>query len=247
MNVQLIGFELTAMLNAKEAPILIVAALSYELQKLKGVKHHGVVLLETGEGIQNAKRQLEAWLEQNNARAVLSIGFAGGLSSSLQHADIVIAREVRDSKSKPDQKLLSAAQELRLGFPVSLGVAVTSDEIVWKAEAKRALGHSLSENRIGFVDMESTAIAEVCAARGLPFLIVRSITDLLDEDLPLDFNLYRNHDGRVDSKRVMKAVLRKPLAIKGLLELRRRSRQCADRMAAFVIGLCEILDLRSKS
>src|SRR5262245_25794504 len=196
-NVQSIGSELTAMLNAKEAPILIVAALSYELQKLKTVKHHRFVLLETGEGVQNAKRQLEAWLEQNDARAVLSIGFAGGLSSSLQAGDVVIACEVRNSDAKPDQTLLSAAQELRLDFPVSLGVAVTSDEIVWKAEAKRELGHSLSENKIGFVDMESTAIAEVCAHRRLPFLIARSITDLLDEDLPLDFNLYRDQEGRV--------------------------------------------------
>ena len=235
------------MLNAKEAPILIVAALSYELQTLKRVKHPTFVLLETGEGVQNAKRQLEAWFEQNEARAVLSIGFAGGLSSSLQPGDVVIAREVRNSDSKPDQTLLSAAQELRLGFPVSLGVAVTSDEIVWKAEEKRELGHSLSENKIGFVDMESTAIAEVCAHRRLPFLIVRSITDLLDEDLPLDFNLYRDQDGRVNSRRVMAAALSKPLMIKGLLELRGRSKLCSDRMAAFVIGLTEMLDLRSKS
>src|SRR5262249_13801703 len=143
LNVQSIGFELTAMPNTKEAPFLIVAALSYELQKLKSVTNRGFVLLETGEGIQNAKRQLEAWLEQNHARAVLSIGFAGGLSSSLQPGDVVIAREVRNSDSKPDQTLLAAALGLRLGFPVSLGVAVTSDEIVWKAEAKRELGHSL--------------------------------------------------------------------------------------------------------
>ena len=235
------------MLNAKEAPILIVAALNYELQKLKGVKHHTFVLLETGEGVQNAKCQLEAWLEQNEARAVLSIGFAGGLSSSLQPGDVVIAGEVRNSDSKPDQTLLSAAQELRLGFPVSMGVAVTSDEIVWKAEAKGELGHSLSENKIGFVDMESTAIAEVCAHRRIPFLIVRSITDLVDEDLPLDFNRYRDQDGRVNSKRVMTAALSKPLMIRGLLELRARSKLCADRLAAFVIGLTEMLDLRSKS
>jgi nucleoside phosphorylase len=63
----------------------------------------------------------------------------------------------------------------------------------------------LSANEVGFVDMESTAVADVCASRGLPFLIARSITDLLDEDLPLDFNLCRGEDGRVDSKLVMKS------------------------------------------
>ena len=232
--------------NAKEAPFLVVAALSYELQKLKSLAQDGLALLETGEGIQNAERHLEAWLEQNEAQAVLSIGFAGGLSSSLQAGDIVVARDVRNSESKPDQTLMIAAQQLRFGFPVKSGVAITSNEILWKAETKQALARALSQNEVGFVDMESTAIAGVCGRRGLPFLIARSITDLLDEDLPLDFNLYRNDDGRVDSTRVMKGALRKPLIIKGLLELRSRSKLCADRIAAFVIGLTENLDLRSK-
>jgi adenosylhomocysteine nucleosidase len=232
--------------NDKQAPVLVVAALGYELEKLKNVSHSGVVLLEAGEGIQNAERHLETWLERNYVRAVLSIGFAGGLSSSLQLGDIVVAREVHDSESRPDQTLMSATELLRLAVPVSFGVAFTSNEIVWKADAKRALARLLGQNEVGFVDMESVAIAGVCARRGLPFLIARSITDLLDEDLPLDFNLYRNEDGSVDSKRVMKAALRKPLVIKGLLELRRRSKLCADRMAAFVIGLTEILDLTSK-
>jgi len=231
------------MLSDKEAPFLVVAALSYELEKLNNVSHSGVVLLETGEGVQNAGRHLEAWLERHDARAVLSIGFAGGLSSSLQPGDIVVAREVRDSASKPDHALLSAAKDLRLGFPVVLGIALTSNEIVWKAEAKHALARSLNKDEVGFVDMESTAIARVCAQRGLPFLIARSITDLLDEDLPFNFNLYRNHDGRVESKRVIKAALRKPLAIKGLLALRKRSQLCAEHIAAFVSSLT---DLRSK-
>src|SRR5262245_47357275 len=81
LNVQSIGSDPTVMPNAKEAPVLVVAALSYELEKLNNVSHSGVVLLETGEGIQNAEQHLEAWLERDDARAVLSIGFAGGLSS----------------------------------------------------------------------------------------------------------------------------------------------------------------------
>jgi adenosylhomocysteine nucleosidase len=230
------------MLNAKQAPLLVVAALSYELQKLNSVGRSGLAVLETGEGIQNAERQLEAWLQQNDARAVLSIGFAGALSESLQPLDVVVAREIRDSKAKPDQTLISNAQQLQLGFPVRVGLAVTSDEIVWLAKSKRSLARSIDESEIGFVDMESTAIAEVCARRRLPFLIARSITDLLDEDLPLDFNLYRNEDGRVDSKKVMKAALRKPSSVKGLLELRKRSNLCAERLAKFVISLSEILN-----
>ena len=89
--------------------------------------------------------------------------------------------------------------------------------------------------------MESTAIASVCGRRGLPFLIARSITDLLDEDLPLDFNQFRNCDGRVDQKRVVRAALLKPSAFKGLLNLRKRSKLCAERLTQFVRRLVPLI------
>ena len=220
--------------SAEQAPVLVVAALSYELAKLHRSAHHGLVLIETGEGIANAEQCLEAWLERGAARAVLSIGFAGALSLSLQVGDLVIGREVRDSKGSPDANLLSAAKRVQIDGPVHFGVALTSHEILWQAESKRALASSLGANEIGFVDMESTAVAGVCARRRVPFLIARSITDRLDEDLPLDFNQYRDRDGRVDPKKVVKAALLRPAALKGLLELRKRSRLCADRMAEFI-------------
>ena len=225
----------------EQVPILVVAALSYELAKLNRAALSGLVLLETGEGVVNAERHLEAWLEQGAARAVLNIGFAGALSSSLELGDLVIACDIRDSNEKPDANLLSAARQVQIDAPVRFGVALTSNEILWQAESKRALASSLGANEIGFVDMESTAIAGVCGRRGVPFLIVRSITDLLDEDLPLDFNQYRDSDGRVDPKKVVNAALLRPAAFKGLFELRKRSKLCAERMAEFVERLVPLI------
>jgi adenosylhomocysteine nucleosidase len=228
--------------NLAEAPILVVAALSRELAELGRKSHPGVELLETGEGIVNTQRHLEAWLEQRSARAVLSIGFAGALSSSLKAGDLVIAGEVRDSSAAPDGQLLTAARRVRVsGSWIHFGVAFTTNEILWKAESKRALAESLATDEIGAVDMESTAIARVCGRRGLPFLVARSVTDLLDEDLPLDFNQFRNCDGRVDSKRVMKAAFVRPGALRGLWQLRKRSQLCAERMAEFVSRLVPLI------
>lgn len=215
-------------------PILVVAALRYELASLRADANPELLLLETGEGIANAERQLEGWLAQNSARAVLSIGFAGALSASLKVADLVIADRIRDSTETPCEKLLKAAKEVQIEPPARSGVAFTTHEILWQSQSKRALASSLNDNELGFVDMESTAIASVCARRGIPFLIIRSISDLLGEDLPLDFNQYRSADGRVHSSRVMKAALLRPGALKGLFLLRKRSKLCADRMAEFV-------------
>ncbi|PYT04259.1 MAG: hypothetical protein DMF60_15875 [Acidobacteria bacterium] len=228
--------------NLAEAPILVVAALSRELAGLARKSHPSLALLETGEGIVNVERHLEAWLEQRKARAVLSIGFAGALSSALKAGDLVIADEVRGSSAVPDAKLLTAARRVGAGGSwIHFGVALTSNEILWNAQSKRALAHTLIVDEIGAVDMESTAIARVCGRRGLPFLVARSITDLLDEDLPLDFNRFRNGDGRVDSRRVTKAALVRPGALRGLWRLRKRSQLCAERMAEFVSSLVPLI------
>ncbi|HSB11196.1 MAG TPA: hypothetical protein VLM38_17035 [Blastocatellia bacterium] len=229
--------------SSVDAPILVVAALGRELARLRSAMPSGVALLETGEGVLNAERNLETWLARGPARAVLSIGFAGALTGSLKAGDLVIAREVRDAPAKPDTSLLQAAESIGLtGSTPRFGLAVTSDEILWQAESKRKLANTLNPNEIGFVDTESTAIAGVCGRRGVPFLIVRSITDLLEEDLPLNFNLYRDSEGRVDSNRVLKATLLKPSAIAALLELRNRSELCAKRMAGFVRCLVPFID-----
>jgi adenosylhomocysteine nucleosidase len=221
---------------------LVVAALGRELASLNRKATDGVALLETGEGIDNARRSLDAWLEHHKTRAVVSIGFAGALSSALQAGDLVIVSNVRDGLAQPNNALLSTAENARLAeVPVHKGIAITTDEIIWQAESKRALAATLERNEIGIVDMESTAIAGVCARRELPFLIVRSITDLLHEDLPLNFNLYRGEDGRVDSARIVKAALLMPRALSGLMKLRRRSELCAQRMADFVRVLAPLI------
>lgn len=226
--------------SAEEAPILVVGALGRELARLKREAHPGLALLETGEGRLNAERRLEASLDRERARAVFSIGFAGALSPGLRIGDLVVATEVRGAEGRPEPMLVSTATRVTAGAPLHLAVAVTSDRILWQSAEKHALASSLGEGEIAFVDMESTSIANVCARRRLPFLIARSITDLLDEDLPLDFNKCRSEDGRVDSRKVLKAALFKPRILAGLLELRKHSELCAERMTEFVLELVQL-------
>jgi adenosylhomocysteine nucleosidase len=221
-----------------ESPLLVVAALARELAPLGREARAGMVLIETGEGIRNSERAVRSWLDQRAARAVLGIGFAGALSASLKIGDLVIARNVCGADRAGESfvsspVLLSAAGRVRLEG-LSFGTAITVDEIVGEASAKRQLSTLLARDEIGCVDMESSAVARVCGERNLPFLIVRSITDLLGEDLPLDFNRCRAADGRVSAQRVIRAALARPKSFKGLLELRRRSDLCAERLAAFV-------------
>jgi adenosylhomocysteine nucleosidase len=230
------------MSSVRESPILVVAALSRELRALHSEAHAGVELLETGEGIANAERCLDARLERGSARAVLSIGFAGALSESLRVGDLVIAKTVYGSQAFPDPELLATAAMVRVDSAVRFGTAITAERILWQSSEKRAFASLLHAEETGFVDMESRAIVSVCERRGVPFLITRSITDRLEEDLPIDFNQCRNVDGRVNAGKVMRAAMFKPGSLNGLLELRRRSDLCAERMAAFVRGLLPLIN-----
>lgn len=219
--------------SAERAPVLVVAALSYELEGLRRANLPEVALLETGEGVGNAGKRLEAWLTNNRARAVLSMGFAGGLSPQLKIGDLVFGGRVRDS-SGSDPFLIECATSIALEYPAHVAEAITTDQVVWQAHSKATLAESIGLGEIGFVDMESTAIADVCENRNVPFLIARYITDAVNEDLPLDFNKYRDSEGRVDPNKVMWAALLKPRRIGGLFELRRRSKLCAGRISEFV-------------
>jgi adenosylhomocysteine nucleosidase len=75
--------------------------------------------------------------------------------------------------------------------------------------------------------MESAAVAEVCGERGLPYVGVRCITDLLNEDLPIDFNRCRGSDGGINTGRVIAALAMRPFAIPGVLRLQRRAADCS--------------------
>src|SRR5262249_6531667 len=65
-----------------EGKILVAAALGRELQPLKRERRSDLLLVETGEGTTNASREIGRALDAA-PRAVVGIGFAGALSSSL--------------------------------------------------------------------------------------------------------------------------------------------------------------------
>jgi adenosylhomocysteine nucleosidase len=96
--------------------------------------------------------------------------------------------------------------------------------VVWQAEEKRRLQRLTDATGL---DMESAALAGVAQERGLPMAIVRTVSDLADEDLPLDFNLFLRPTGWAKG---MQALIRSPSSVEGLNRLRKQSRVAADRL-----------------
>ena len=198
-----------------------------------------VVVCATGDGRHAAEQGLAQILDAVPAGCVLAIGVAGGLTPDLGPGSLVVARRLLDGDrpaAEPDPTWLRRAE--RIGGAV-LGVCVTAERILVRAAEKAAAARVLSQPGPATVDLESAAYARVAAERGLPCLVVRAVSDAAWEDLPLDFETLRRHDGGVSRVRVAARALVRPRAIPGLVRMRRRVASCADRLAAFVTALVD--------
>jgi adenosylhomocysteine nucleosidase len=204
---------------------------------LEGIAVPDVQLFRTGIGVAKTAESLGRCLAQGRVQAVLGIGFAGGLSPELQVGDLVVARRIRRNgvTMSVSPNLLARAEKVRFrGTPVHFGTFITVDQILGDSRAKGSLAASLANHEVGCVDMESSAIGQVCSERQIPFLIARCVTDNVGEDLPIDFNHCWKSDGEIETRKILLSVLRHPGALAGLWGLRNRSRQCAENLADFV-------------
>lgn len=112
-------------------------------------------------------------------------------------------------------------------MPASAGRFISVPHVLCSGHEKRVLAQTTGAMA---VDMESAALAVVAGEAGLPFTIVRTVSDLKDEDLPLDFNLFLRPIGWIAG---VTACLSRPTSIAGLSRLRDQSRRAAEQLTRF--------------
>jgi adenosylhomocysteine nucleosidase len=81
--------------------------------------------------------------------------------------------------------------------------------------------------------MEAAGVAAEAARRGQPFYCVRVVSDGPEEELPMDFNLYRDSAGRFSRPRIAAACALRPWVVPALLRFERRCRWSAG-----ILGDC---------
>jgi adenosylhomocysteine nucleosidase len=171
------------------------------------------LLIANGPG----KRLVEEVLRNRiEVSGIISTGFCGALDPALRIGEIVIdiaATQPRECRPARAWKILSMDR-----------VAVTSVE---KCALHRETGAAA-------VEMEAAAIAEKAKEWGVPFYSIRAVSDTASEDMPLDFNLYRDAAGRFSRSRIALAAMARPFsAIPALLRLNRHCRIAAESLGDF--------------
>jgi adenosylhomocysteine nucleosidase len=199
-------------------------------------------VIQTGVGPDRARKVARTVLSEGAWALVLSTGFACALAPA-DVGDLIIGTEVLSvvhdgqwirsegvvSCSRDEQiRLLSIGREG--GMTVKTGGIVSTPRIVWRADEKRAI-RDLTD-AVG-LDMESAALASVAHEKGIPMAIVRTVSDLIDENLPLDFNLFLRPTGWLTG---LWALIGRPSGFIELNRLRIQSRVAADRLAEFFKG-----------
>ncbi len=205
----------------------------------------GLYSLRIGVGPRNAFENASALLQSvSSLRAVLIVGFAGGLDAGLAPGSVAVAETVTDTLTgrcyAADSVLFATAA--RVSPPdvrVARGPIASTDRVLVRAAEKRDLARTTGAIA---VDMESAGAAAAAIEHGVPWLAVRAITDGVGDDLPFDFNAltFQAHGdpyGGVDRGSIVASALLHPWKIPALVRLGIRSSLAARSLAAFLHAL----------
>ncbi len=175
---------------------------------------------------------------------MISSGFAGSVNPRVGVGDLVIGKHVLSPLSEVSEGEIrigatlpcdAPAVELavKLGSAASLqlhcGDILSVDKIIRQSSLKRHIGNQTSAIA---VDMESFAIVERANAMGIPFIVVRAISDGVDEDMEICENMV-TQGGGVNISATARYLLNKPHRIPYLNRLRKQTRQATNTLSAF--------------
>lgn len=230
-------------------PILIVSAFPAELaplarlldrsrlERIEGllvrrgeIAGRPVRLCSCGEGRASGDA-LARLLDPLEPEAVLGLGVAGGLTPDLAPGALIRGTRViglaREQLEPPAWEWTAAAGRLdgERG-----GTVVTVSRIAQSPSEKRRIASELGLEERSVVDLESIGWAGAAAGRRLPWLVLRAVSDAVDEELPLDFDRFRG-GGAVSRRRVAAHALVRPWLWPRLARLRRRVAECAEKLA----------------
>lgn len=169
---------------------------------------HDVILLKSGIGKVNAAMSTSILLHQFTPDVVINTGSAGGFDTSLDVGAIVISDEVRHhdvdvtafgyemgqvpnlpAAFHSDEKLRLLAEQVVLSIgqhQYATGLIATGDSFMsdpTRVEIVR--GHF---PQMKAAEMEAAAVAQVCHQFDVPFVIIRSLSDIAGKESSISFD-----------------------------------------------------------
>jgi adenosylhomocysteine nucleosidase len=184
-----------------------------------------VILLRSGIGKVNAAMTTSILIQTYQPDYIINTGSAGGLNPELQVGDVVISTEVRHHDVdvtafgyeygqvpqlppafKANQKLAEIAwkSSQELNVQTVKGLIATGDSFMNDPVRVEAIKDKF--NDLQAVEMEAAAIAQVAYQFGVPFVIIRSLSDIAGKESDISFEQYLDQAAKNSADLVMKIV-----------------------------------------
>lgn len=193
----------------------IVSKMNAEAKKIHGIEFYegtlenkDVVVMKSGVGKGNAAMSTTILMEHYPVEQIVNIGTAGGLKENENILDAVLSERVvqHDFDTSPidgeagiglyydaDPKLLAICEAALKDLDVTVhkGLVASGDQFI-AGEATKNLCDKFPDAMCA--EMEAGAIAQVSAHYQVPFVILRSLSDVACKpDSHMDFQEYVKH------------------------------------------------------
>jgi len=214
----------------------LVEKLSLEEREVGGVPMHTgrvrgreVVAIVTGMGMDLATAGTRRLLDAISPRWLLVVGITGALESETPIGTLV----------NPELVVNSATGEQFRPAPL---IEETPAGKMWTSVGMTTRAHDLDALRsqgVVSLDMETAAIADVCDSRGIPWSVIRTISDRAN-DGTTDEEVFRlsNMDGTPDHEAIERYIAEHPERVPVLAQLAKDAHLATHAAVDAAIDLC---------
>ena len=171
------------------------------------INNRPVAVLQSGIGKVAAAMGTTLLIQQFKPDMIINTGSAGGLDPNLNVGDVIISTDVRHhdvdvtafgyekgqlpanpAAFLPNEQLVEVAkkQAEKLGLNAVSGLICSGDAFINGVEKINQIRADFPQ--VVAVEMEAAAIAQVCHAMQIPFVVVRAISDVADKESHLSFD-----------------------------------------------------------
>lgn len=189
---------------------------------------HDCALAQCGVGKVNAATAAAVMIQKYRPSAIINIGVGGGLAPDLSVGEAIAASalcthdldygilgDARGTVFYPDgediimlptdQKITDAlvAAAKKLGIACRRGVVASGDRFVSSPEVRSDIRAAFGAD---VCEMEGSAVAQVAYAFGVPFAVLRSVSDLADGSAPASFDKFAKESADTAAKLLIGAL-----------------------------------------
>jgi len=207
---------------AEAAPL--IRRLQLRLESATGTyRNNDVAMIISGMGAERAREAIKGTLDREAPARVIVAGVSGGLDPRLEIGDVRSPESVIDAQTG---EVFNPTDDAHGGD--RQGALVTVARIAGTAADKATLRDTFNAD---LVDMETSAIAQVCDTQGVPWSCVRAVSDAADDTIPAGIEALVKPDGRPATLPAVAFALTRPHRIPALIRLGRNTKIAAQRLA----------------